>query len=167
MSPGLESWLGLNAARGPGPDRLLGLAGRLGLAGVFRAGAEELARAAGSSLESGERLREALHGFDARRELEEARDLGFALICREEPEYPDCLKSIADAPLVLYAWGRLDFGSGGLAIVGTRRPTPYGRRMARSFAREASRAAAVVSGLARGIDTEAHGAALEAGGRTW
>lgn len=54
-----------------------------------------------------------------------------------------------------------------MAFVGSRRPTPYGRRMARALVLQAASHVVVVSGLARGIDTEAHQAALEAGGITW
>ena len=82
-------------------------------------------------------------------------------------EYPDLLASIDDAPEALYVEGKLK-SLPGLAIVGSRQPTPYGRRMARLLAREAALAGfAVVSGLARGIDTEAHRAAIDAGGTTW
>ncbi|MBI4346809.1 MAG: DNA-protecting protein DprA [Elusimicrobia bacterium] len=86
---------------------------------------------------------------------------------RGEPSYPELLASIPDAPASLYVRGRLD-ALPAVAIVGSRRPTAYGRRAARTLAADAARAGlAVVSGLARGIDTEAHEAALAAGGVTW
>jgi len=81
--------------------------------------------------------------------------------------YPPLLASLSGAPERLYVRGALS-GISALAIVGSRKPTLYGRRMARKLASECARAGiVVVSGLARGIDTEAHRAALEAGGRTW
>ncbi|MBI5245124.1 MAG: DNA-protecting protein DprA [Elusimicrobia bacterium] len=85
-----------------------------------------------------------------------------------DEDYPELLRSIPDPPHMLHVRGRLKPGADALAIVGSRRPTPYGRRMARSLARECAQAGlVVVSGLARGIDTEAHEAALDAGGVTW
>ena len=69
-------------------------------------------------------------------------------------------------PLLLFARGQLEpeLDPHAIAIVGSRRPTPYGRRQARRFAAElAARGVTIVSGLARGIDGEAHAAALDAG----
>jgi len=85
-----------------------------------------------------------------------------------EKDYPDLLRSLPERPDKLYALGRPPDQTPALALVGSRRPSAYGRRMARALAREAaSRGLAVVSGLAAGIDAEAHAGALEAGGRTW
>jgi DNA processing protein len=85
-----------------------------------------------------------------------------------EPSYPVNLDHIPDPPAYLFVRGDLvDRDRYAVAIVGTREPTPYGRRMAENLAGELSaRGITVVSGLARGIDTCAHTAALEAGGRT-
>lgn len=114
-----------------------------------------------------------LEAFDAEAELARCASSGARLLAAGDGDYPDLLASIPDAPPVLYLRGALRPGPGSaippsVAIVGSRRPTPYGRRAARRLASEAARAGlAVVSGLARGIDTEAHQAALEAGGATW
>ena len=106
--------------------------------------------------------------FDVDAEERRAAALGARLIVRGDPEYPDLLASIHDPPLVLYVQGALNLEDTPVAIVGTRVPTPYGRRMARRLALGVSqRGLTVVSGLARGIDTEAHLGALEAKGRTW
>ncbi|MFH2203769.1 MAG: DNA-processing protein DprA [Elusimicrobiota bacterium] len=87
---------------------------------------------------------------------------------RDCARYPALLQTIPDPPETLYVRGELDAGAPTLTMVGTRRPTAYGRRITRRLASELSRAGVViVSGLARGIDTEAHRAALRAGGRTW
>ena len=89
-------------------------------------------------------------------------------IDRDSGRYPDLLRVIPDPPALLYARGAFMGGTPTLAIVGTRRPTLYGRRAARNLAAACAGAGiTVVSGLARGIDTEAHRAALEAGGTTW
>ncbi len=92
----------------------------------------------------------------------------FRVLSGDDPEIPDLLRSIDDRPATLFVRGRLDCGRPAIAIVGSRRPTEYGRRTARRIASEAARAGVVVvSGLARGIDAEAHRAALTAGGLTW
>jgi DNA processing protein len=84
------------------------------------------------------------------------------------PEYPDRLRNIYHPPPVLYQQGMLATADEwSVAVVGTRRATVYGKEAARYIAGELARAGVtVVSGLARGIDTVAHQAALDAGGRT-
>ncbi len=78
-----------------------------------------------------------------------------------EPDYPALLKQIHDPPRRLFIDGRLP-GGAMIAIVGSRRATPYGQRVARRLGRELSAAGVVVvSGLARGIDAAAHIGALE------
>ncbi|MFC1944892.1 DNA-processing protein DprA [Chloroflexota bacterium] len=86
----------------------------------------------------------------------------------DDPEYPARLKEIYDLPPLLYMRGELtDDDRWAIAVVGTRRPTAYGREVTERLVRElvASRVT-IISGLARGIDTVAHRAALDAGGRT-
>lgn len=85
-----------------------------------------------------------------------------------DPQYPKRLKEIYDLPPVLYLRGELKEGDEwSLAVVGTRRPTPYGRQAAEELAYGLARNnVTIVSGLARGIDAIAHRAALDAGGRT-
>jgi len=161
------AWLRLNAAAGLGPDRLRELAGRVGLDAAASAPARELGAAGGLSPRHAAALQEALGSFEPERELQAALDLGLRVLAWDEPDFPQALRSVADAPLILYVWGCLEPGRDALAVVGSRTPTPYGRRMARSLAREAASRLVVVSGLARGIDSEAHRAALEAGGTTW
>ncbi|MBI5200900.1 MAG: DNA-protecting protein DprA [Elusimicrobia bacterium] len=81
--------------------------------------------------------------------------------------YPQLLASITGAPKRLFWVGRLD-PRPAIAIVGSRVPTAYGRKAAKMLAGDCARAGlTIVSGLARGIDTIAHEAALEAGGLTW
>src|SRR5262245_2784400 len=83
------------------------------------------------------------------------------------PRYPALLGAIPTPP-PLYVRGEiLDDDSLALAIVGSRRPTPYGLAVAERLASDlAGRGVTIVSGLARGIDTAAHRGALAAGGRT-
>jgi len=83
----------------------------------------------------------------------------------KDPEYPALLREIPDAPDVLYLRGKLpDIALPTFAIVGTRRLTRYGKEQTEKIARELAQAGImIVSGLARGIDTLAHAAAVEAG----
>jgi len=91
-----------------------------------------------------------------------------SLITMEDTAYPLRLAEIYDPPLLLFVRGELlEQDQCCVAIVGTRRASPYGLRMAEKFGRElAARGITVVSGLATGIDTAAHRGALSAGGRT-
>jgi DNA processing protein len=90
-----------------------------------------------------------------------------ALTC-EDPGYPARLKEIYDYPPVLYVRGSLPAGDEPcLAIVGTRRPTIYGRQVAEEIVSDLARSGVtIISGLARGIDSVGHRAALDAGGKT-
>ncbi|WP_141500789.1 DNA-processing protein DprA [Paenibacillus luteus] len=85
-----------------------------------------------------------------------------------DSEYPNILREIAQPPWVLYAKGRLELlKRPAIAVVGTRVPTAYGRHSATTLAQELSAAGlTVVSGLARGVDSKAHEAALSGAGST-
>ena len=85
-----------------------------------------------------------------------------------DPQYPPRLKEIYDLPPVLYVRGSLEEqDEWAIAVVGTRRPTAYGREMAEALSEALARnRITVVSGLARGIDSIAHKATLAVGGRT-
>jgi DNA processing protein len=91
---------------------------------------------------------------------------------RTEPDYPRLLSEIPSAPSILYYRGQVVGAENQgqmptIGIVGTRDPSDYGIRWARKIsALLASKGFTIVSGLAQGIDTEAHRACLEAGGRT-
>lgn len=105
---------------------------------------------------------------DALRALESLAAAGGRAVHLWHPLYPPLLAAIYDPPPVLFIAG--DFRGEErpcVAVVGTRSPSPYGLAMAEHFGRElAAAGATVVSGLARGIDTRAHAAALEIGGRS-
>jgi DNA processing protein len=94
--------------------------------------------------------------------------LGIALVIPEEDNYPVLLAECSDAPPLLYYKGQLLPRQEGLAIVGTRRASAYGKAAAAFLAREiVEMGYVVVSGLATGIDTAAHQGALKAKGTTW
>ncbi|HEU0014144.1 MAG TPA: DNA-processing protein DprA, partial [Longimicrobium sp.] len=94
--------------------------------------------------------------------------VGAVGITPDDAAYPEPFRRLPDPPFLLFACGRLDLlEKPGIAVVGTRAPTPYGRSAAAGLSGELARAGyAVVSGMARGIDSVAHAAALEAGGAT-
>jgi DNA processing protein len=96
------------------------------------------------------------------------RDSGARLVTWEDPLYPPLLKEIPDAPPGLFIRGEPAALSGlQVAVVGSRNPSPSGRRIARQFGAELGRAGiTITSGLAVGIDSQAHEGALEAGAPT-
>jgi len=110
------------------------------------------------------------HGTEAaaREELARVRQAGVSLLIRDQAPYPADLGRIPDPPTLLYCMGTLlPADQLAVAIVGSRHCTAYGRQQANRLAQGLARAGiTVVSGLARGIDAEAHRGALEAGGRT-
>jgi DNA processing protein len=95
-----------------------------------------------------------------------AQAAGVRLLTWDEPEYPERLREIYDPPPLLYVLGNIDLLKRHiLAIVGARRPTPYGNQMAERLAKDlAERGLVIASGLARGIDSSAHQGALRATG---
>jgi len=101
-------------------------------------------------------------------ELEKAKKFGVTILTPTDPEYPEILLKTRGHPLALYVKGDVvALSKPGVAIVGTRRATSYGKDQANSFGYElAERGWCVVSGLALGIDAEAHRGALDAGGTT-
>jgi len=106
---------------------------------------------------------------EAEKELERVRKLNCSLIHWDEPAYPQLLRQIYDPPILLYVRGQPELlNRPALAIVGTRRPTPYGNQMAERLACNlAARGLVIISGLARGVDSSAHrGALLAPGGIT-
>lgn len=103
------------------------------------------------------------------RELELADKAGAAITTVFEASYPSALRDLPDAPIVLYSWGTwtTEDSERSIAVVGSRMATHYGRLCARTVSHDLAQAGVtVISGLARGVDTEAHTGALDAGGRT-
>ena len=137
-------------------------------AGILAAPAEELTTLRGF----GPALAGAVRSLDAGRagaeEERRAQALGIAIFTLGDEDYPERLRLIPDPPRVLYRLGSLVPQDGeGIAVVGARAATAYGRTVAERLGRDlAAAGVTVVSGLARGIDGCAHRGALAAGGRT-
>ena len=102
------------------------------------------------------------------KELEKLSKIGGRIITIWDKEFPSLLKKIYDPPLLLYVKGEFhEKDNYAISIVGTRQPSNYGKIQADKFASElAEQNITIVSGLARGIDTTAHNAAIKSGGRT-
>lgn len=94
--------------------------------------------------------------------------LGITFICHNESGYPEKLLSIFDPPPVIFVRGCLKSATNlAVAVVGARKPSPYGQQVAEKLAKDlAAVGITVVSGMARGIDTIAHKGALASCGRT-
>ncbi len=102
-----------------------------------------------------------------RRILDETSAMGARIINYWAADYPEQLKVLYDPPVVLYVRGKGRIEESYMAVVGTRRPTDYGRSSAKILTQELVAAGlGIVSGFASGIDTVAHRTALEIGGST-
>ncbi len=113
-----------------------------------------------------EKLRMAKYDLDnAKRELEECEKKKITIVTIEDKSYPLLLKSIPDAPLVLYVKGDVSLlNTPTIAIVGARDCMEYGYEMTIKFANElAARGITIVSGMAKGIDAAAHEGAMRSG----
>jgi DNA processing protein len=106
--------------------------------------------------------------IDLLRELRRIDDMDLTLIDPDDDMYPANLREIHSPPLVLYVWGELTARDAhAIGVVGSRQATPYGMNQAKRMSFQLAYAGyTVISGLARGIDTAAHEAALAAKGRT-
>jgi DNA processing protein len=104
----------------------------------------------------------------AREELARANAAEVTVLSTEDPCYPARLKEIYDPPLVLYVRGSPEVRTQpGIAMVGTRHPTPYGSGMAERLACDlAAQGLDIISGMARGVDTASHRGAISAKGKT-
>jgi len=134
---------------------------------ILAAPAAELSSAPGVSRPAAEALVSSQSARRAERLLRDSERVGAAILTPDDAAYPARLRELPDPPPALWYRGGMDFASAMIAVVGSRRPSPYGSMVAERFGRELALAGVtVVSGLARGIDGAAHQAALDAGGDT-
>ncbi len=161
-------WVGFNLIKGIGAVRMQALIQYFGaLEDAWKAAPADLA-AAGMSLKLIERIVQARTQVDLDKAWAKIEAQGIKILTWEDEAYPQRLKEIEQPPPVLYIRGEyLPDDLFAVAIVGTRRVTPYGRQITEELASYlAGNGITVVSGLARGVDAIAHQAALKAGGRT-
>jgi DNA processing protein len=161
-------WLALSLTPGLGPTRGRKLRERFGsVQDIFHASlteleAENLQAQSAQHIALGKSL-ELAHDEMAKAVAAEAQ-----ILCRDDEAWPARLSEIYDPPLVLYIRGNAEaLARPGIAIVGTRHPTPYGIGMAERLSCDlASRGLTILSGMARGVDTAGHRGAIKAKGKT-
>ncbi|HLA07581.1 MAG TPA: DNA-processing protein DprA, partial [Anaerolineales bacterium] len=161
-------WVGFNLIKGIGAVRMQGLVAHFGdLESAWTAPLPDLAQA-GLGAKVIERVIQARDNVDLDKVWEKIQKQGIKILTWQDEAYPGRLKEIDQPPPVLYIRGEyLPDDLFAVAIVGTRRVTPYGRQITEELASFlAANGMTVISGLARGVDAIAHQAALKAGGRT-
>jgi DNA processing protein len=164
----LKYWVGFNIVPGIGRVRFSQLESFFGnIRNAWKAGPNDLKQAGLDSptLQAIETYRPKI---DLEEEMEKLETWGVGAYTFHDPEYPARLKEIYDYPPLIYVKGKLvSQDEWCIAVVGTRKATAYGRQVTEEIVTDLARnKISVVSGLARGIDTIAHHASLEAGGRT-
>jgi DNA processing protein len=168
VTDNLAFWVGFSKVAGIGPARLRLLLDYYGdIQAAWQANPGEL-RAIGLDRRSVENLVKVRSSLDLEAEVRALERLGVSVLTWESPAYPELLKTIADPPATLYIRGQLTpADEWALAVVGTRRATVYGKECTRLLVRGLVEAGiTIISGMAYGIDTEAHQTALKSGGRT-
>ena len=161
-------WIGFTLVKGIGAVRFQRLLDRFGDGeSAWRAAPADLA-GAGLGLKMIERLVAVREKVDLSLILDQIHSKGIQVLTWLDEAYPERLKEIEQPPPVLYLRGELSpEDTWAVAIVGTRRVSPYGRQVTEEIASFlAGNGVTIVSGLARGVDAIAHSAALKAGGRT-
>ena len=161
-------WLALALTPAMGPTRIAKAMARLGAAErVFEASLTEL-EGAGLPAQAAQFVFEGRALLAAEDEAKRVAEAGGFLLTREDEAYPERLLEIYDPPAVLWIRGDATvLARPGIAVVGTRQPSPYGLGMAEMLSRDlANRRLTILSGMARGVDSAAHKGALDAGGKT-
>ena len=165
----LRDLLALHLADGLGPARIAALLEHFGSANrVLRASPGELMQVSGIGSQLSATLASSLRSVDPDTEIARATAAGVHLLALGQAGFPAYLAAIPAAPRVVYVKGNiLQTDERAVALVGTRHPTAYGRKIAKALGEGLARAGVtVVSGLARGIDGISHRGALDGGGRT-
>jgi len=170
LSPdALACWIALNRVTGIGPVGFRALLSYFhdDVETAWKAGRTELARA-GIARRAIENLLKLRATINPQAELERLEKLRIRVVTWGDRLYPPLLREVDDAPPVLYLYGKLtEADRFALAVVGTRNSSTYGQQVTQRMVTELARGdVTIVSGLALGIDTIAHTAALDAGGRT-
>jgi len=163
------SWIGLSSIPGVGRVTFRKLVRNFGSAArVLDASVDELRENGGLTEKVANEVRSFPWRERAETELEKASSAAVAIVTSEDPDFPLSLKGTPDPPLFLYIRGSLlPQDANAIALVGTRTPTQYGLTVTKQMAFDlASQGITVVSGMARGIDSQAHKGALAAKGRT-
>lgn len=161
-------WLGICKVKGIGAARSKKLLEYFGTLQAAWQAPEHQLRQAGLGLKTVQAFTEVRHSLDLDQAFESIQNAGISIITITDLAYPKKLLTIEYPPPVIFLKGEiLEEDECAVAIVGTRHLTSYGRQVTEELAAFLARnGVTVISGLARGIDSVAHQAALEAGGRT-
>jgi len=164
----LRYWLGFNLVRGIGPVRLRMLLDFFGDIQSAWEASEQVLREIKLNRRALGNFLKVRHQVNLDEVLRQVERVGAQVLTWDTPDYPGLLRQIDDAPPVLFVRGTLTpADEWSVALVGTRKATVYGREVAHRLATGlVHNRVTLVSGLARGIDSIVHKAALEAGGRT-
>ncbi len=129
---------------------------------ILRQNAETLSQEANLNPDTAAKLLEAAFSINPQEEWDKTTKLNGHIYIPEDEEYPQSLRNCKEAPLALYVLGKLPPDEHAcVAVVGTRKITPYGRRVTRKLGEELAQCGVtIISGLARGIDSESHAAAV-------
>lgn len=164
-----EAWIALNLIPQVGPVRVRKLLKHFETPErVLSAKASELVKVDGFGRTQADAIAGWESQIDLTGELRKISERGLKILTQDDELYPPLLKAIHDPPLVLYVWGELTKRDHhAIGVVGSRHATMYGMNATKKISFQIAYAGyAVISGLARGIDTAAHEAALAAKGRT-
>jgi DNA processing protein len=158
------AWLALVLAPGLGPKRILDAVGQLDTPGQLFTLPLTALEALRFPAQAAQFIFDGKGRQAAEEEWERVAAQGATVLTYGCPEYPERLKEIYDPPPVLWVHGSVGLLSRpGIAVVGTRHPTPYGAGVAEMISRDlAARRLLIISGMARGIDSYAHRGALAA-----
>lgn len=161
-------WIALNLVRGIGAVRFRNLLDYFGDAKSAWEASQAHLLAAGLSPKIAQNLAQLRTAVDLSRIQAQLEHLQARALTWEDADYPSRLRQIDQPPPVLYLRGELTpADEWAVALVGTRRVTSYGRQVTEHLAAAlVQHGITIVSGLARGVDSVAHQAALDAGGRT-
>lgn len=161
-------WLAWSQLKGIGPHRLKRIWQEFGsLQIAWEADVSDLTRVEGIGSQLGQSISCERKTVDPEQVLEVLSRPRIPFFTPADPEYPHLLWELPDPPPILYVLGNDPKWIPTVAIVGTRSPTPYGRRCTEKIAGSLAEAGfVIVSGMAAGIDGVAHQACLQAGGKT-
>jgi DNA processing protein len=161
-------WVAFNTVRGIGAVRLRLLLDHFGDLEIAWNAPSEAYKAAGISSQIIERIQQRKESLSVEEYWNKIITAGINVVTWDDQDYPSRLREINQPPPILYSRGTMSLDDEwAVSIVGTRRVTAYGKRVTEELAGYLARnGITIISGLARGVDTIAHRAALEAGGRT-
>lgn len=164
-----DAYIALNMMERVGPVSVRAMVDALGsVTAIWEADKNDLMKCRGIGNDTSKVILAQRNSIDVDGERARAASHGAHIVTPLDHEYPETLREIHDPPLALYVRGSiLSRDRRAVAVVGTRRATHYGMQSTRKIAGQLARAGITIeSGLALGVDTAAHEAALKAGGRT-